>query len=139
MTPSLDTDGDEDGDGDRKMTDGQLWPTAGHLSSQSVLSHRGAAAVSAERDASPRQSRADAAAAAAAAVVTAALMSRGGGGAPMVKSADNRSYRSNMAVPRLKMLAAVHWLRVGAIIAEFNMGGYQYASPNLTWAAISTR
>ena len=26
----------------------------------------------------------------------------------------------------MKLMAAVHWLRVGAIIAEFNMGGYQY-------------
>ena len=25
------------------------------------------------------------------------------------------------------VMAAVHWLRVGAIIAEFNVGGYQYA------------
>ena len=24
-------------------------------------------------------------------------------------------------------MAAVHWLRVGEIIAEFNMDGYQYA------------
>ena len=31
---------------------------------------------------------------------------------------------------------AVHWLRVGAIIAEFNMGGYQYP---LTADALSQR
>ena len=29
-----------------------------------------------------------------------------------------------MAVKTLK--AAVHWLRIDALIAEFNMGGYQY-------------
>ena len=32
--------------------------------------------------------------------------------------------------------AAVHWPRVGAIITEFNMGGYQYA---LTADALSSR
>ena len=36
--------------------------------------------------------------------------------------------------PSLKL--AVHWLRVGAIVVEFNMGGYQYA---LTADALRTR
>ena len=33
-------------------------------------------------------------------------------------------------------MAAVHWLRVGKIITEFNKGGYQYA---LTADALRTR
>ena len=39
-------------------------------------------------------------------------------------------------MPALVVKAAVHWLRVSAIIAEFNMGGYQYA---LTADALRTR
>ena len=43
--------------------------------------------------------------------------------------AQKHDIQSVSAPPNAEHLkAAVHWLRVGTIIAEFNRGGYQYAA-----------
>ena len=54
----------------------------------------------------------------------------------LVAKYKHSTHKAGQTGPTQRLLAAVHWLCVGAIIAEFNIGGYQYA---LTPDALRTR